>query len=125
MTDRVLVTDANDFLGPATVARFIRSGATVTAITEPLRSRDDAVAMVDKHGPFDVVVANLEAPITVVPITEHTDELCAAMFDRLVHPLFWLFAVCLPPMVDAGRGAVVVPTSATALRTSSHPIAAS
>ncbi len=46
------------------------------------------------------------------------------MFDRLVHPLFWLFAACLPPMVSAGGGAVVVPTSATALRTSSHPIAA-
>ena len=124
MTDRVLITDANDFLGPATVQRFTRNGATVTAITEPFRSRDDVASVAEQHGPFNIVVANLEAPITVAPITEHTDELCASMFDRLVHPLFWLFAVCLPPMVEARRGAIVVPTSATAIRTSSHPIAA-
>lgn len=124
MVDRVLITDADEFLGPATVERFTSSGAAVTAVTEPLESRDDAFALADRYGPFDVVVANLEAPITVAPITEHTDDLCTAVFDRLVHPLFWLFAACLPAMVSAGRGAVVVPTSATALRTSSHPIAA-
>ena len=36
---------------------------------------------------------------------------------------FWLLDACLPAMREAGRGAVVVPTSATALRSSSHPIA--
>ncbi len=124
MVDRVLITDADDFLGPSTVERFTNSGAAVTAVTEPLQSRDDAFSLAEHYGPFDIVVANLEAPISVAPITEHTDAICTSMFDRLVHPLFWLFAACLPSMVSAGRGAVVVPTSATALRTSSHPIAA-
>ncbi len=71
MADRVLVTDADDFLGPATVERFTRSGAAVTAVTEPLESRADAFSLVDNHGPFNIVVANLEAPITVATITEY------------------------------------------------------
>lgn len=123
MSRRVLITDAEAFVGPAAVARFRAGGDEVTAVTEPLVSRDRTAALVAGEGPFDVVVANLDVAITVAPIVEHDDSTVAELFARLVQPLFWLFAECLPAMVDAGRGAVVVPTSATALRSSSHPIA--
>ncbi|MEO1057208.1 MAG: SDR family oxidoreductase [Actinomycetota bacterium] len=124
MQRRVLVTDADDFVGPATVSRFRDSGDEVVASTVPLRTASDVREVIAEHGPFDVVVANLDAPITVAPITEHTDAVVDEAFGRLVQPLFWLFAECLPPMVAAGAGAIVVPTSATAVRSSSHPIAA-
>ncbi|MEM9516583.1 MAG: SDR family oxidoreductase [Actinomycetota bacterium] len=125
MSDRrVLVTDADDFVGPATVARFRAGGDAVMAHQPPLRSAGDVREVVADHGPFDVVVANLETPITVAPITEHTDADIDEAFGRLVQPLFWLFAECLPTMIAAGEGAIVVPTSATAIRSSSHPIAA-
>nr|MCH9767914.1 SDR family oxidoreductase [Actinomycetes bacterium] len=120
---RVLITDADEFLGPAAVRRFRASGDVVTAHSEPLTSRDRAAELVREHGPFDVVIANLEAPITVARITEHDDATVADLFNRLVDPLFWLFATCLPSMIDARAGAVVVPTSATAIRSSAHPIA--
>ncbi len=123
MSRRVLITDAGEFVGPAAVERFRTGGDEVHAHTEPLRSADDTRRIVAEHGPFDVVVANLEAPITVAPITEHADAVVGELFDRLVHPLFWLFAECLPPMIAAGHGAIVIPTSATAIRSSSHPIA--
>lgn len=120
----VLVTDADQFLGPAAAHRFRAEGDTVTALTVPLHSREQTEQLVSESGPFDVVIANLEAPITVAPITDHDDATVSAAFTRLVDPLFWLFAACLPAMIEAGGGAVVVPTSATAIRSSTHPIAA-
>ncbi len=124
MTRRTLVTDAEHFIGPAAVERFRAAGDDVVARSEPFASRRDVEAFVADHGPFEVVVANLDAPITVAPIADHSDAVVGDVFGRLVDPLFWLFGACLPAMVDAGAGAVVVPTSATALRSSSHPIAA-
>lgn len=119
----MLVTDSEDFIGPAAVARFEAGGDVVVSVEEPLSGRSMLEALVEQHGPFDVVVANLEAPITVASITEHDDATTTELMDRLVHPLFWIFATCLPSMVEARAGAVVVPTSATAIRSSSHPIA--
>lgn len=124
MSRRVLITDADAFLGPAVVARLRATGDDVVAVTEPIASRSDADALVSEHGPFAVVVANLDVPIAVAPVTELTEDDWRLALARLVHPLRWLLAACLPPMVDAGDGAVVVPTSATALRSSGHPIAA-
>ena len=123
MSRRVLITDADDFVGPAAVERFRAEGDDVTAITDHLGSRADVEALVSEHGPFDVVIANLDVPITVAPITEHDDATIADLFARLVDPLFWIFGACLPSMMEAGDGAIVVPTSATAIRSSSHPIA--
>lgn len=123
MTRRVLITDANDFLGPAAGARFAAGGDRVVTRNEPFRSRDEVGELVAEHGPFDVVIANLEAPITVASAGDHSDEVIDELHRRLVKPLFWLFGCCLPSMAERGEGAVVIPTSATALRSSSHPIA--
>ena len=123
MSRRVLVTDAEAFLGPAAVARFRAGGDDVVAVTEPFDERVDVADTMAAHGPFDVVVANLDAPITVASITEHGDATVDELLDRLVRSLFWILEECLPPMVERGVGAVVVPTSATAIRSSSHPIA--
>ncbi|QYJ04253.1 SDR family oxidoreductase [Nocardioides panacisoli] len=122
MTRRVLVTEAGEFLGPGVVPRFRAEGEDVVALEEPLRSREEAHAVVAEHGPFDVVVANLEVPITVAPAAEHDDATLRQLFERLVHPLFWLVDACVPAMRDAGGGAIVVPTSATALRAAGNPI---
>ena len=120
---RVLVTDADHFVGPAVIERFRAEGDEVVSVEEPFGERSDVAALLAEHGPFDVVVANLDAAITVASITDHDDAIVNDLFDRLVHPLFWLFEECLPPMIAAGDGAIVVPTSATAIRSSSHPIA--
>ncbi len=120
---RVLVTDAEHFIGPAAVERFQAEGDEVVVRTEPFRSRAEAAGFVAEHGPFEVVIANLDAPITVASITNHDDAVLDELHARLVQPLYWLFAACLPSMVERGDGAVVVPTSATAIRSSSHAIA--
>mgnify|MGYP001825244807 CR=1 FL=1 len=120
---RVLVTDADHFIGPAAVDRFRSGGDEVIAHIEPLGSREATASLVADHGPFDVVVANLDAPITVASIVDHDDDVLDGLEVRLVRPLHWLFAACLGPMIERGDGAFVVPTSATALRSSSHAIA--
>lgn len=122
-TRRVLVTDADHFIGPACAERFRSGGDEVVTRAEPFGSRSETIAWFAEFGPFDVVIANLDAPITVASITDHDDDTVAELHDRLVAPLYWLFAGCLPSMIDRGSGAVVVPTSATAIRSSSHPIA--
>ena len=123
MTRRVLVTDADDFVGPAAVQRFRVGGDMVVARAAPLGARAEVADLVAEDGPFEVVISNLDAPITVASITDHDDDITGTLFDRLVNPLFWLLEECLPSMYRAGRGAIVVPTSATAIRSSSHPIA--
>lgn len=123
MPRRVLVTDADQFVGPAAVERFRSSGDHVVARSEPFASRAETGAFVAEYGPFDVVIANLEAAITVAPIADHDDAVVDELNHRLVKPLYWLFAGCLPSMIERRDGAVVVPTSATAIRSSSHPIA--
>lgn len=120
---RVLVTDADHFVGPAAVERFRAEGDHVVARVEPFGSRVEVAAFVAEHGPFEVVIANLEAAITVASITDHDDGVVDELHARLVRPLYWLFAECLPAMIERRSGAVVVPTSATAIRSSSHPIA--
>ena len=64
------MTDADSFLGPAAIERFRAEGEEVVALTEPLASRAATATLVAERGPFDVVVANLEAPITVAPVGE-------------------------------------------------------
>ncbi len=120
---RVLVTDADQFVGPAIVERFRSDGDHVVERAEPFTSRSEVATLVAEHGPFDVVVANLDAPITVASIVDHDDATFDELDARLVRPLHWLFGACLPSMIERGEGAFVVPTSATALRSSSHAIA--
>lgn len=116
------MTDADRFLGPATVDRLRRAGHDVVPVTKRLTSRTQVEALLAAEGPFDGVVANLDAHAAVVSITDVDDDQVDDVLDRLVRPLYWLLGAALPGMVAAGGGAVVVPTSATALRSGRHTV---
>lgn len=121
---RILLTDADHFLGPAVEERLRTTGHEVIAVREQLTSRSQVAELVTGSAPFDGVVANLDAVATVAPIADHTDDVVDDVLDRLVRPLYWILAAVLPPMVAACEGAVVVPTSATALRSGRHAVSA-
>jgi len=87
---RTLVTDADRFLGPATVDRLRRAGHEVVAVTDRLTGRDQVAGLVASEGPFDGVVANLDAPARVAPVTEVRDADVDEVLDRLVRPLYWV-----------------------------------
>jgi len=87
---RVLVTQANDFMGPVTVEVFEREGASVITSTEPLSDKQSCDALVDDSGEIDILIANLASPNysgTVVTALSETEW--NTPFDMMVHPLHW------------------------------------
>ena len=114
---RVLVTQADDYMGPATLELFREHGAEVLADTSDLRDPERAAELVAEAGTLDVLVANLAAPANVgVLAPDIDDELWHTMFDRMVHPLHRLCRATLPGMIERHAGKIVVYGSATGVK---------
>jgi NAD(P)-dependent dehydrogenase (short-subunit alcohol dehydrogenase family) len=114
---RVLVTQADDYMGPATLDLFSREGAEVIADVSDLTSPDACQALIEKSGHIDVLIANLASPnYTGVLATDLPDDAWENTFNMMVHPLHRLCRALLPQMVERQAGKIVVYGSATALR---------
>ncbi len=114
---RVLITQANDYMGPATQALFTDEGAGVTADSTDLTQPGACENLIADAGDIDVLIANLTAPnFSGVPATELDDASWAAAFDLMVHPLHRLCRAVLPQMLERKRGKIVVYGSAVALK---------
>jgi len=114
---RVLVTQADDYMGPATLELFREHGAEVIADTSDLRDPERAAELVAEAGTLDVLVANLAAPANVgVLAPDIDDELWHTMFDKMVHPLHRLCRAALPGMIERRAGKIVVYGSATGVK---------
>ena len=114
---RVLVTQADDFMGAATVEVFREEGADVRVDTRDLRDAGACEAAVSEAGRIDVLVANLASPTyggTATP--DLGDAEWANAFDMMVHPLHRLTRAVLPQMIERAAGKIVVYGSAAALR---------
>ena len=114
---RVLVTQADDFMGSATVEVFREEGADVRVDTRDLRDAGACEAAVSEAGRIDVLVANLASPTyggTATP--DLGDAEWANAFDMMVHPLHRLTRAVLPQMIERAAGKIVVYGSAAALR---------
>lgn len=114
---RVLVTQADDYMGPITCEVFAEHGAEVIAdrsdLTEPAR----AAALIEETGHVDVLVANLAAPANLgLAAMQMPDETWQAMFDVMVHPLHRLSKAVLPQMTARRSGKIVVYGSATGVK---------
>ncbi len=59
---RVLVTQAEDYMGPATLELFAEHGAELIADNRDLTEPGAVEALVEECGTIDVLVANLAAP---------------------------------------------------------------
>ena len=114
---RVLVTQAEDFMGPATVDVFREEGAAVIADSRPIETSAACRALIAECGRLDVLVANLASPtFSGTPVTSIEDDDWRTPFDRMVHPLHWLTQAVLPQMIERKAGKIVVYGSAAALR---------
>ena len=114
---RVLVTQAERYMGPVTVEVFEREGALVTAATGALKTPEACRELVAGAGGVDVLIANLSTPnFSGTVVTDLADEQWQKPFDLIVHPLHWLTQAVLPQMIERGRGKIVVYGSAVALR---------
>ena len=114
---RVLVTQADDYMGPATIDLFAREGAVVIADTSDLTQTGACDSVVKDNGHIDILIANLaSANYSGIYATDLPDDAWQDTFDKMVHPLHRLCRAVLPQMIERQAGKIIVYGSATALR---------
>jgi 2-keto-3-deoxy-L-fuconate dehydrogenase len=113
---RILVTQADVFMGPALCQALSAHGAVVLADTQDLTNRDAPQRMVQQHGQIDVLLVNLAMPAPSTLAAEVSEEEWTAVFNTMVHPLPRLVKAVLPQMQSRGSGKILVMGSASALR---------
>jgi 2-keto-3-deoxy-L-fuconate dehydrogenase len=113
---RVLITDGEQFMGPAIARRFCAEGAEVIADSRDLRHNGACEALVEESGPIDILVINLADPADKQAVQDIPDDRWQQAFDRLVHPMHRLVRAAVPQMIARGRGKIIVIGSAAALR---------
>lgn len=113
---RILVTQADTFMGPALCRVLAAAGATVIASTDDLTSSNAPARVVQAAGVVDVLVANLAVPAPSTPAVDVTDDEWQACFAALVDPLPRLCKAVLPQMLARRSGKILLMGSAAALR---------
>ena len=113
---RVLVTQADKFMGPAICDVLAEHGAAVVRSTASLLEPGNARSIIETAGAIDVLVANLAYDAPTTAAAEVTDAEWAATFAALVDPLPRLFRAVLPMMIERRSGKILVIGSAAALR---------
>ena len=104
---KVLVTQAEDYMGPAIAELFEAEGAQVTRVHGVVESVAQVATMLEEAGDLDVVIANLARDPTSTPVAEIEDDRWQALFATLVDPLMWLVRAAAPAMVARGGGKIV------------------
>ena len=114
---RVVITNADDFMGQATQEVFGEEGGQIIADTSDLTQPDTADALIADAGHVDVLIANLAAPtFSGIAAQDLSDADWECAFDVMVHPLHRLTRAVLPQMIERKAGKIVVYGSASALR---------
>lgn len=113
---RVLITQADAFMGPVLCQVFAEHGAELIASTDDLREEGAAAAVVEAAGTLDVLVANLAIPAPTTAALEVSEEEWRDTFAVLVDPLPRLCRAVLPAMQARKSGKILVMGSASALR---------
>ncbi|AJP48347.1 short-chain dehydrogenase [Rugosibacter aromaticivorans] len=113
---RILVTQADAFMGPVLCEVLTKCGAEVIADTGPLLTPDRIALLVQKAAQIDVLVANLAIPAPNTQAVEVTDEEWDTVFAHLVTPLPHLVRAVLPQMIARQAGKILLMGSASALR---------
>lgn len=113
---RILLTQADAFMGPALHAVLSRCGAEVIAGSGSLDTLQSVEQLVASAGQIDVLVANLGVPAPSTTAEQVSDDEWRAMFAHLVDPLQQLTRALLPAMIERQRGKILLMGSASALR---------
>ena len=114
---RVLVTQADDYMGPATIELFTAEGAEVIADSSDLTAAGACESLLEGSGQVDILIANLASrSYTGIYATDLDDNAWQDTFNKMVHPLHRLCRAVLPQMISREAGKIIVYGSATALR---------
>lgn len=113
---RAVVTDCNEFMGPAITALFREEGADVLADSRDLRPTGAAQALIEEAHSVDILIVNLSVGRPYDAPHETSDAQWAEVFERLVHPMHRLVRAVLPQMIARRSGKIIVVGSAVGLR---------
>ncbi|MDE2607185.1 MAG: SDR family oxidoreductase [Burkholderiales bacterium] len=113
---RILVTQADAFMGPPLCEVLAAHGAQVVASDADLSAPGAAESVVASAGAVDVLVANLALPAPSTPAVDVTEDEWRHTFAALVDPLPRLVRSVVPGMTARGHGRILVIGSASALR---------
>lgn len=113
---RVLITQAEAFMGPVLCEVFVEHGASVIASKQSLIDPGAPADVVAAAGRIDVLIANLAVPAPTTSAVEVCEEEWRDTFASLVDPLPRLFRAVLPQMMERRAGKILVMGSASALR---------
>jgi 2-keto-3-deoxy-L-fuconate dehydrogenase len=114
---RVLLTQADDYMGPASEQMLKNAGAEVIADRSDLTLAGAVESIVEAAGRIDILIANLAAANRYgTAVADIGDDIWADMFDVMVHPLHRLVRAVAPQMTARAAGKVVVYGSAVPLR---------
>ena len=113
---RVLITQADIFMGPVLCEVFAEHGAEVVADTQAPTEPLQPEVIVRAAGRIDALLVHLAVPAPSTPAVEATDEEWRRMFEHMVDPLPRLCRAVLPQMIERRAGKILLVGSAAALR---------
>ncbi len=113
---RVLITQADAFMGPVLCEVFARHGAIVIASDGALLDAQAPAAVVASGGHIDALVVNLAIPAPSTAAVDASDDEWRSTFAALVDPLPRLCRAVLPAMIERRAGKILLMGSASALR---------
>lgn len=114
---RVLLTQSDDFMGPALSEVFKDSGAELITDSRPLNDDPERpAAIVREAGRVDVLLIHLALPAPSTPAGEIGDAEWRMVFAHLVDPMPRLVSAVLPQMLERRSGRILLMGSAAALR---------
>ena len=113
---RVLITQAQDFMGPTLSDVFKELGATVIEDTRKLDDPTYPSRLVAQSGHIDILLLNLGIPAPTTPAQDVQEDEWRLAFSHMVDPLPRLCKAVLPQMLARGSGKIILIGSASALR---------
>ena len=96
---RILVTQADVFMGPDLCSVLAEQGATVIADTQAMHTPHGPAAALAQAGEIDVLVVNLAVPAPTTAAADVSDAEWNDTFAALVKPLHRLVRAALPAMI--------------------------
>jgi NAD(P)-dependent dehydrogenase (short-subunit alcohol dehydrogenase family) len=114
---RVLITQAQEMMGPAIARAFRDLDADVIEDNGPVHDPAYPQELIERTGRVDILIVGLgyqsyEGDSTDQAPEEITDEVWQLTFDRIVHPLPRLVRAVLPQMLERKAGKIIVIGSA-------------
>ncbi|MEH6566142.1 MAG: SDR family oxidoreductase [Halopseudomonas sp.] len=113
---RILLTQADAFMGPALRQTLQDCGADVIADNRDFLDPKAPGVLLKEVGEIDVLLLNLGVPAPSTPAAQVEDDEWGLLFRHMVDPLPRFARAALPGMLERQRGKILLMGSASALR---------